>query len=214
MHAWERSETVLLKRRKWKSHQVLRCLVISALLRVALLNESSWHYSFLSHLAWKAFLRTFLVPWSIPTEHSWYTVVRSRGFQFSGRRSRMGSSNPRKIGMGVPNILGFVARGCRFFFVTPVCMVAACTRVLHTMCFAGCVYTTSWGGTLVIDVANGEVGPCDEWFPLSKGSHICVACRSFRARSIFLDRWKSSLIAWSLDRSIGGSWSSKDKAPP
>ena len=32
----------------------------------------------------------------------------------------MGSRNPRKIGMGVPNILGFVARGagkwgCRFF---------------------------------------------------------------------------------------------------
>ena len=25
----------------------------------------------------------------------------------------MGSRNPRKIGMGVPNILGFVARGCR-----------------------------------------------------------------------------------------------------
>ena len=51
-------------------------------------------------------------------------VVRSRGFQFSGRRSRVGSRNPRKIGMGVPNILGFVARGVpenggADFFVTP-----------------------------------------------------------------------------------------------
>ena len=36
----------------------------------------------------------------------------------------MGSRNPRKIGMGVPNILGFVEWGCRkmgvpIFFVTP-----------------------------------------------------------------------------------------------
>jgi len=56
-------------------------------------------------------------------KHSWYgeafllstpgTVVRSRGFQFSGWRSQVGSRNPRKIGMGMPNILGFVVRGCR-----------------------------------------------------------------------------------------------------
>ena len=56
-------------------------------------------------------------------EHSWCseafllstpgTVVLLRGFQFSRQRSQVGSRNPRKIGMGVPNILGFVAQGCR-----------------------------------------------------------------------------------------------------
>jgi len=65
-------------------------------------------------------------------EHSWYgkafllstpgMVVRS---QFSRWRSWVGSCNPRKIGMGVPNILRFVKRGCQkmrvpiyYFFVT------------------------------------------------------------------------------------------------
>ena len=51
----------------------------------------------------------------------------------------------------------------------PVCVVAACTRVYHTMWFAGCVYTeVALSLTCkLIDVAIiGEVGPCDERLPL------------------------------------------------
>ena len=44
----------------------------------------------------------------------------------------------------------------------PVCMAAACTRVKHTMCFAGCVYTEMTLTDMLIDVAIGEVGHCDE----------------------------------------------------
>ena len=65
---------------------------------------------------WKKF--SFGETFEQMTSHSYWactagTVVRSRGFQFSGGRSRVGSRNPRNIGMGVPYILGFVERGCR-----------------------------------------------------------------------------------------------------
>ena len=38
------------------------------------------------------------------------------GCQLSGGRSKVGSNYfPRKIGTGMPHILGFLERGCRFF---------------------------------------------------------------------------------------------------
>ena len=35
------------------------------------------------------------------------------GCQISGGRSKVGSNFPRKIGKGMPHILGFLERGCR-----------------------------------------------------------------------------------------------------
>ena len=41
------------------------------------------------------------------------------GCQVSQGRSKVGSCNPKKIGMGAPHIIGLLEQGCRFF-VTPV----------------------------------------------------------------------------------------------
>ena len=117
------SETVLFKCRKLKKY-MLKCLIISVLLRVALLwvhpRSAEWWMilTLVSHQ--RNCLGTVKHSPNTPgtVKHSYWaflvrSLVRSRGFQFSGWRSRVGSRNPRKIGMGVPNILGFVARGCR-----------------------------------------------------------------------------------------------------
>ena len=47
-------------------------------------------------------------------------------------------SRPRKIGMGVPNILGFVERGCRkmgvpIFLVTQALILEVCTILVYIM---------------------------------------------------------------------------------
>ena len=58
----------------------------------------------------------------------------------------------------------------------PVCMVAACTRVQHIMCFAGQVYTEVelLSSFMTCDSPHqcGEVGPCDEWLPLWVATQI------------------------------------------
>ena len=115
------SETVLLKCRKWK--HILKCLIISAF------SESLSSGSILDPLndidTSTAFYLTCFGTVKHSCEHSWYGVlsipVRSRRFQFSGWRSRVGSRNPREIGMGVPNILGFVTRGYRKMGVPIFC---------------------------------------------------------------------------------------------